>query len=45
VGKGDPVQFASPTKARVFVHDKNGAKVETDATIPEGWWAIDDQDE
>lgn len=42
VPAGAPVQLAEPVKASVWVPDKNGVKVKTRMTLPEGWWCLDD---
>lgn len=42
VRKGDPVQLAAPVKAKVWVYDKNGERIPSKATIPEGWYALPD---
>lgn len=41
VRKGDPVQIREATKAKVWVFDKNGERVESEAVLPVGWYAID----
>jgi hypothetical protein len=41
VGKGDPVQIREPVKAKVWVFDKDGKRVESEAVLPVGWFAID----
>lgn len=43
VPAGTPVQFAEPVKnAKVWVPDKNGTKIKSTMTIPEGWWTLED---
>jgi hypothetical protein len=39
--RGDPVRLAEPTKARLYVYDKDGKMVEVQGVIPAGWWAVD----
>jgi len=43
IASGNPVQLAEPVKAKVWVPDKDGIKVKSTMTIPEGWYAVEDQ--
>jgi len=42
--KGDPVQLREDTRAKVWVFDKDGKRVESETTIPVGWYAVDAPD-
>ncbi len=41
VRPGDPIQIREPVKAKVWVIAKDGARLDSEATIPAGWYAID----
>jgi len=44
VAAGDPVQLAAPVKnASVWVPDKNGVRVKSTMTLPEGLWVLEDR--
>jgi hypothetical protein len=45
VQKGDPLQIREPIKTKVWVFDKDGNRVESEAVLPAGWYAIDGPDE
>lgn len=43
VPAGSPVQLAAPVKnACVWVPDKNGVRIKSTMTLPEGLWVIED---
>jgi hypothetical protein len=39
--RGDPVQLREPIEAKVWVFDKDGKRVESEAILPVGWYVID----
>ena len=44
VRPGDPVQIREPIKAKVWVFGKDGARLDSEATLPAGWYVIDAPD-
>lgn len=42
--RGDPVQIREPIKAKIWVFDKSGERVESESTLPSGWYVIDAPD-
>jgi len=44
VRPGDPVQLREPITAKVWVFGKDGTRVDSEATLPAGWYVIDGPD-
>ena len=42
VPPGEPVRLAAPTKAKVWVADKDGKEVKGSVVLPEGWYCLPD---
>jgi hypothetical protein len=44
VKPGEPVRLAEPTRAKVWVADKDGKEVKGTVTLPEGWFCLPDDE-
>ena len=44
VRPGEPLQIREPVKAKVWVFGADGVPVDSEATIPAGWYVIDAPD-